>query len=173
KGGEVMENFAKIGAVVFDKTGTLTQGKPSVTAIKSYGMSEDDLLKVTAEAKLISEHHLGRTIVKEAEERGIELTNEPTDFTVEKGHGLHADVAGKHVVIGNRKLLANHKIVIDQEIDEYAVEQEKLGNTAIFIGMDRKVAGVLSIADQIRQEAVDTIKALKAARVKEDRKSTR
>src|SRR5699024_4065476 len=94
KGGEVMENIAKIDAVVFDKTGTLTQGKPSVTAIKAYEMSEKDLLKVTAEVELTSEHHLGQTSVKEAEERGIRLTNEPTDFTVEKGYGLHANVKG-------------------------------------------------------------------------------
>ena len=167
KGGEVMENFAKIDAVVFDKTGTLTQGKPSVTAIKAFEMSEKDLLKVTAEVELISEHHLGQTIVKEAEERGIRLTNEPTDFTVEKGHGLHAKVKGQHVVIGNRKLLANHGMELDEEVNEYAIKQEKLGNTAIFVGMDSRVAGIISIADQIRQEAVDAIKALKAAGVKE------
>src|SRR5690625_4052333 len=97
-----MENFAKIDAVVFDKTGTLTQGKPSVTAIHAIGMSEDELLKLTAEAELISEHHLGQTIVKEAEERGINLTNEAKDFTVEKEHGLYATVARRRVVIGNR-----------------------------------------------------------------------
>src|SRR5699024_8654292 len=72
KGGEVMENLAKIDAVVFDKTGTLTQGKPSVTSIKAFDIDEDALLKITAEAEVISEHHLGQTIVKEAEERGID-----------------------------------------------------------------------------------------------------
>src|SRR5690625_2521592 len=92
KGGEVMENLAKIDAVVFDKTGTLTQGKPSVTSIKAFDMDEDALLKITAEAELISEHHLGQTIVKEAEERGIDLTNEAKDFAVEKGHGLYAKI---------------------------------------------------------------------------------
>src|SRR5699024_6533671 len=95
KGDVVKENFAKIDDVVYEKTGTLTRGKPSVTAIKAFEMSEKDLLKVTAEVEMISEHHLGQTIVKEAEERGIRLTNEPTDFTVEKGHGLHAKVDRK------------------------------------------------------------------------------
>src|SRR5690625_79756 len=167
KGGEVMENFAKIDAVIFDKTGTLTQGKPSVTAIHAIGMSEDELLKLTAEAELISEHHLGQTIVKEAEERGIDLTNEAKDFTVEKGHGLYATVASRRVVIGNRKLLAANEIELEGGIDDYAIGEEKLGNTAIFVGIDGLVAGIISIADQIRPEAINTIKRLKKYGVKE------
>lgn len=167
KGGEVMENFAKIDAVVFDKTGTLTQGKPSVTAIHAIGMDEAELLKMTAEAELISEHHLGQTIVKEAEERGIELTNEAKDFAVEKGHGLYATVAGRRVVIGNRKLLAANNIKLEYDIDDYAIGEEKLGNTAIFVAIDQEVAGIISIADQIRPEAIETIKRLKKYGVKE------
>lgn len=167
KGGEVMENLAKIDAVVFDKTGTLTQGKPSVTNIRAFGMGEDALLKITAEAELISEHHLGQTIVKEAEERGIALTNEPTDFAVEKGHGLYATVASDNVVIGNRKLLENNHIPLDEVINQYAIQEEKAGNTAIFVGINNRVAGVVSIADQIRPEALDAIHQLKAAGVKE------
>ncbi|HJV17113.1 MAG TPA: cation-translocating P-type ATPase [Bacillales bacterium] len=167
KGGEVMENFAKINAVVFDKTGTLTEGKPSVTNIKSFGMDEEDLLKIAAEAELISEHHLGQTIVKAAKDRGISLTNEATDFTVEKGHGLYATVATHKVVIGNRKLLSKNNISLDMSDDQYAIQEEKNGNTAIFVGVNNKVAGIISIADQVRQEAVDTIRQLKAAGVKQ------
>lgn len=167
KGGEVMENFAKIDAVVFDKTGTLTQGKPSVTAIHAIGMKENELLKLTAEAELISEHHLGQTIVKEAEERGIKLTNEAKDFAVEKGHGLYATIAGERVVIGNRKLLDLNNINLTQKVDDYAIGEEKLGNTAIFVAVDGVMVGVVSIADQIRPEAIETIKTLKAYGVKE------
>src|SRR5699024_3044004 len=161
------ENFAKIDAVVFDKTGTLTQGKPSVTAIKAFEMSEKDLLKVTAEVELISEHHLGQTIVKEAEERRITLTNEPTDFAEEKEHGLYATVNTDKDVIGNRKLLQKSHIPLDETIDQYAIQEEKAGNTAIFVGVNNKVAGIVSIADQIRPEASGTIRKLKAAGVKE------
>ncbi|WML46033.1 cation-translocating P-type ATPase [Neobacillus sp. PS3-40] len=167
KGGEVMENFAKVNAVVFDKTGTLTEGKPSVTNIKSFGMDEEALLKITAEAELISEHHLGQTIVKEAKDRGVSLTNEATDFTVEKGHGLYATVASNKVVIGNRKLLSKNNISLDMSIDQFAIQEEKNGNTAIFVGVNNKVAGIISIADQVRQEAVDTIRQLKAAGVEQ------
>src|SRR5690625_7839274 len=98
-------------------------------------MDEDALLKITAEAELISEHHLGQTIVKEAAERGITLTNEPTDFAVEKGHGLYATVASDKIVIGNRKLMQKNQIQLDDAIDQYAIQEEKAGNTAI---LDRK-----------------------------------
>ena len=63
KGGEVMENLAKINAIVFDKTGNLTNGRPEVTAIRGFGISEEELLLTAAEAEVISEHHLGRAIV--------------------------------------------------------------------------------------------------------------
>lgn len=167
KGGEVMENLAKVDVLVFDKTGTLTKGTPEVTGLKAFDIDETELLKRTAEAEVISEHHLGRTIVSEAEKRGIQLTNKPEDFHVVKGHGLQAMVAGKSMVIGNRKLLSERNIELNTKIEEYAVMEEKNGNTAIFISINEKVAGVLSIADQIRPEAVETIKQLKAAGVKQ------
>jgi len=167
KGGEIMENFAKVDAVVFDKIGTLTEGKPSVTKLQAYGIEEDILLKVTAEAELISEHHLGRTIVKEAKERGVTLTNEPADFAVEKGHGLYATVGRDKIVIGNRKLLAKNNIELTEIINQDAIQQEKAGNTAIFVANNQTVRGIVSIADQIRTEAAETIRQLKAAGVKE------
>lgn len=166
KGGEVMENLAKMDVIVFDKTGTLTKGKPSVTNIKTYGMDEDALLKLTAEAEVISEHHLGQTIVGEAEERGITLTNEPKDFTVEKGHGIYATVDNNVLFIGNRKLLETNGIEIETSVNEYAIQEEKNGNTAIFVSIDNVVSGIISIADQIREEAAETIAQLKAFGVK-------
>src|SRR5699024_4127326 len=108
-----------------------------------------------------------QTIVKEAEERGITLTNEPTDFAVEKGHGLYATVASDKIFIGNRKLMQKNQIQLDDAIDQYAIQEEKAGNTAIFVGVNNKVAGIVSIADQIRPEASGAIRQLKAAGVKE------
>lgn len=167
KGGEVMENLAKVDVVVFDKTGTLTEGKPSVTKIKAFGMEENELLKLTAEAEIISEHHLGQTIVAEAENRGIALTNEPKDFAVSKGHGIYATVDNKRLVIGNRKLLQEQGITLAEAKNNYAIQEEKLGNTAIFVGIDNQIAGVISIADQVRQEAAHMIAQLKAYGVKQ------
>src|SRR5690554_2846146 len=90
KGGDKIENLAKVNAIVFDKTGTLTKGKPEVTDIKAFGISEEELLKLAAEVEVTSEHHLGKTIVTKAEEEGIELVNKPSDVDIMKGHGLRA-----------------------------------------------------------------------------------
>src|SRR5690606_2896174 len=102
KGGDKMENLAKVDAIVFDKTGTLTKGKPEVTDIKAFGITKDELLKLAAEVELTSEHHLGKTIVKKAEERGLDLLNQPSDVEILKGHGLQATLTSKQIYIGNK-----------------------------------------------------------------------
>lgn len=166
KGGEVMENLAKLNAFVFDKTGTLTKGKPEVTAIKGFGISEEELLLMAAEAEVISEHHLGRAIVKEAERKGLKLLNSPTEVNVLKGRGIEVNLAGKPLYIGNRKGLFQNEIPITIEEEEYATKQEKAGNTAVFIADDTKLMGVISIADTIRDEAKNTIDNLRSLGIK-------
>src|SRR5690554_1074841 len=161
KGGEVMENLAKLNAIVFDKTGTLTNGRPEVTAIKGFGISEDELLLTAAEAEIISEHHLGRAIVKEAERKGFKLINQPTDVNVLKGRGIEVNLDGKALYLGNRKGLVENKIPLEKEVESYATEQEKLGNTAVFIADNKKIIGIISIADTIRDKAKETIHQLK------------
>ncbi|HZH54448.1 MAG TPA: HAD-IC family P-type ATPase, partial [Sphingobacteriaceae bacterium] len=88
KGGDKMEQLARLNALVFDKTGTLTKGKPEVTAIRSWGMSSEQLLQMTAEAESVSEHHLGQTIVRKAKDSGLELRHKPTEVEIQKGKGL-------------------------------------------------------------------------------------
>lgn len=160
KGGEIMENLAKINAVVFDKTGTLTQGKPAVTAIKSFGLSKDELLLMAAEAEVVSEHHLGRAIVKEANEKGLKLVNKPTETTVLKGRGIEVTLNGNTLFIGNRKGLYHIDIEVDPEIETYATEQEKRGNTAVFVANNKRILGIISIADKVREKAKSTIQQL-------------
>ncbi|MGB3345535.1 MAG: cation-translocating P-type ATPase [Aequorivita sp.] len=162
KGGEVMENLAKINAMVFDKTGTLTKGKPEVTAVKGFGIDEKELLLMAAEAEVISEHHLGRAIVKEAERKGLKLLNKPTEVNVLKGRGIEVDLDGKPLYIGNRKGLFQNGIPIEIEVESYATEQEKAGNTGVFIADDKMVMGIISIADTIRDKARETIQQLRA-----------
>lgn len=165
KGGEVMENLAKINAIAFDKTGTLTKGKPMVTAIKSFGISEEELLLMTAEAEVVSEHHLGRAIVKEAEERGLRLVNKPENPKILKGRGLEAELQGKLIYIGNRKGLSERRVTVLPEIEEYASLQEKEGNTAVFVSNMIDVLGVISIADKVREAAPLAIQELRNAGV--------
>lgn len=162
KGGEVMENLAKLNAIVFDKTGTLTNGKPQVTAVKGFDLSENELLLMAAEAEVISEHHLGRAIVKEAERKGLNLLNKPSEVIVLKGRGIEVNLDGKTLYIGNRKGLLQNEIDIENEVEFYATEQEKGGNTTVFIASDKKVMGIISIADTIRDKAKETIKQLKS-----------
>ncbi|MFC3419210.1 heavy metal translocating P-type ATPase [Salinicoccus hispanicus] len=155
KGGEVMDRFSKVDTIVLDKTGTLTKGKPSVTEIKAFDSHKElELLNWVAQAEIGSEHHLGQTIVKEAETRGLVLDQEAGQVDVIKGNGLEARVRGRVLTIGNRKLMSEKKIAIPTEIEAYAVEREKLGNTAILIAVDKKLAGIFSIADEIREDAV-------------------
>lgn len=166
KGGEVIENLAKVDVVVFDKTGTLTKGNPTVVNIQTYGMDETQLLKITAEAERISEHHLGQTIVKEAETRGIPLINDPSDFMVEKGHGIQAHVNEQTILAGNRKLLEKNNVTLPVSIDDQAKRYEKKGHTVIFVSINDQVKGIISIADEVRAEAVQTIAELKALGIK-------
>ncbi len=162
KGGEIMENLAKINAIVFDKTGTLTNGRPSVTAIKGFGISEDDLLLMAAEAEVISEHHLGRAIVLEAENKGLRLVNQPTDVEVLKGRGIKVELNGMPLYIGNRKGLVQNDIPISDNIESYATRQESLGNTAVFVADGSRVLGIISIADSVREQAKETISQLRS-----------
>ena len=155
KGGEIMDKFSKVDTLVFDKTGTLTKGKPEVTDIHTFNHANaGKLLELVAKAETISEHHLGQTIVKEAESRGVNLADlELTDGEAIKGNGITAVVNGQRLVAGNRKLMKAEHITILKEAETYAVKREKAGNSAIFIALDGKVAGIISIADQIRDDA--------------------
>ena len=162
KGGEVMENLAKLNAIVFDKTGTLTNGKPAVTAIKGFGISEEELLLISAEAEIVSEHHLGRAIVEEAEKRGLTLVNQPTNVEILKGRGLKVELNGKSLYLGNRRGLGQNGISLTKEIDIYAKKQEDLGNTAVFIANESDIIGIISIADTVREQAANTIEQLKS-----------
>lgn len=167
KGGEVMDVLSKVDTIVFDKTGTLTKGRPEVTDIKVFNNhAENDMLRIVAQAELLSEHHLGKTIVNEAKKRNIELTEEVPQGEVVKGHGVIATVEGKQVVIGNRTLMENEHISIEPLIEQYATAQEKHGNTAVFAAIDGKIVAIISIADEIRDDAKQALAELRKQGVK-------
>ena len=167
KGGEIMESLAKIDTVVFDKTGTLTRGRPEVTDIHTFSGNEEELLRLVAEAEMISEHHLGQTIVREANLREIPLVNEPEEAEIIEGNGIRAKIEGKLLTVGNRKLMAANGITIEDKVERYAVDREKAGNTAIFAAIDGIIEGIVSIADQIRPEAIGAIQELRSNGVKQ------
>src|SRR5690606_20742159 len=160
KGGDKMENLAKVNTIVFDKTGTLTRGKPEVTDIKTFGISQRELLKLTAEVEITSEHHLGKTIVKKAEEDDLELIRQPSHVEIMKGHGIRALLDSKQIYIGNISGALKLNIQVHSEAENYMLQQQEKGNTAVLVTRDRNVIGIISIADQIRDKAHATMNEL-------------
>ncbi|MFS0862912.1 heavy metal translocating P-type ATPase [Fredinandcohnia sp. 179-A 10B2 NHS] len=166
KGGEIVEQLSQIDVVAFDKTGTLTVGTPEVSSIKAFGISEKELLELSATAELFSEHHLGKAIVKEADKRNIALNKEPREFRVFKGKGIEAKVAERQLVIGTRKLLLEYKIQLDDKVRAYVASEEEKGQTVVLVSDTQTVLGVISISDQLRPEAVMAIQKIKQSGIK-------
>ncbi len=161
KGGESLETAHKLDTVVFDKTGTLTKGEPEVTDIVTAGsFSEEDILKYAASAEKASEHPLGEAIIKRALEQGIELKS-PKDFTAVEGHGLEAKVDGKTVFIGNKKLMDNQQIRVD-ELEEKAEIFAAEGKTPIYVSLDRKSAGLVAVADTLKENSISAVQKLES-----------
>lgn len=167
KGGEVMDRLSKVDTIVFDKTGTLTKGRPEVTRIVTFGgMEEEELLRYTASAENVSEHHLGQTIVKEAVKRDHADFEEAHNVSVIKGQGILAEIAGRRVLAGNRSLMEQNGIIISESEEGIATQGEKEGNTVVFSAVDHTLMGLFMIKDQIREDAYTSLKALRAAGIK-------
>ena len=168
KGGEIMDKFSKVDTLIFDKTGTLTKGRPEVTEVKAFtNIEQDRLLKLIGKAETISEHHLGQTIVKYVEAQGHDLhTVELSASEAIKGKGVTATVEGHAMILGNRALLKENGITISEEIEQYAVTRERLGNTAIFVTLDTQLIAIASIADQVRDGAKEALANLRSNGIK-------
>ncbi|CAB3395442.1 copper [Cu(I)] transporter ATPase [Kyrpidia spormannii] len=159
RGGEHLERAQKINAVILDKTGTLTTGKPALTDIAVKNGDEAELLRLAASAEGPSEHPLAQAIVRGAMERG--MTTESADsFEAIPGYGVRAVVAGHKVLVGTRALLRQEGIEISA-VEGAAQELEGLGKTAMFVGIDGKVAGVLAVADTVKERAAEAVRRLK------------
>lgn len=165
KGGEIMEKLGTIKVLAFDKTGTLTVGKPSVTHVKTYGIEEDELLRLTAIGESYSEHPLGRAIIARAEKDMGKINDVPEEAEIITGQGLKVVIGGKTYLIGNRKLFASHGINIEAQ-EKYLASEEEKGQTAVIVGSTDNVLGIISIADTVREDAKKLIANLKSLGVK-------
>ncbi len=163
KGGEYLEIANKVQIIVFDKTGTLTKGKPSVTDMVELtnNISETELLRLTAIAESGSEHPLGQAVVNYAREKGIMVAN-PESFEAVSGHGLQARYADHTILIGNRKLMDDNNIHVTATANSKLKDLENQGKTAVLVAIDNKLAGIIGIADTIKENAKETIDALKS-----------
>lgn len=161
KSGEHLERAHKMDTIIFDKTGTITKGEPEVTNILVFTeLEEQEILRIAASVERASEHPLGLSIVKEAEKQGLKLVS-PSDFAAIPGKGLKASFEGKSVLIGNRKLMTeNHVEIKDRQEDLYKLEEE--GKTAMLLALDGVLAGIIAVADQIKDTSLQAIKDLQA-----------
>lgn len=166
KGGDALERLSKIDTIVFDKTGTLTRGMPEVTEIKTLTGDESRMLRLAAGLEVASEHPLGRTIVAAAEHRGLEVDHSPEQVEVIKGGGISGMVDGHRVVVGSRRVLIDAGASLPEDTAQYAEERERAGSTVVLVVLDGSVAGIISIADQVRPEVAAAIAALRTGGVK-------
>jgi len=160
KGGESLETAHKLDTIVFDKTGTLTKGEPEITDLISVNAhSEEEVLKNAASAEKVSEHPLGEAIIKSAIERKIEL-HDPKDFKAIEGHGIEARVDGRNVILGNIKLMKDRGIDI-KDLKKKAEEFAGDGKTSIYVSLDGKSAGIIAVADPLKESSVEALERLK------------
>ncbi len=166
RGGEVLERAEKLTTVVFDKTGTLTRGEPSVTDIVPIGQYPDDeVLRVAAAVEAGSEHPLGEAIVRAAKHQHIEIPR-VQNFAAIPGHGIEGTINGDRVLLGNRRLFREHGYSIIPGIEELLAGLESDGKTAMLIGCNDKVMGVIAVADTLKPEAQEAVAALRREKVK-------
>ena len=162
KGGIHLEEAGSISAIAFDKTGTLTKGEPAVTdTVLLNGLSEEELLSISAGLEARSEHPLAAAIVKAAEERKIEVVP-AEDFRAIAGRGAQGTVNGETVYIGNPRLFAELAI----STESIAMHVERLqaeGKTVMLVGTQEKFLGIVAVADEVRENSAKTIAALKRA----------
>ncbi len=161
RNAEALERFEKVDTLVVDKTGTLTEGKPEVVAVKPASLSENDLLRLAASVEALSEHPLGRAVVRAAGKRGLALAK-AEGFDAPAGKGVTATVEGRRVTLGNAAIMGAHGI--DASGWEAAADALRgKGATAIFVGLDGEAAGVIAIADPIKPTTPQAVRALRAS----------
>ena len=159
KNAEALEGFAKVDTLMVDKTGTLTEGKPKLVAVlPEEGHDEAEVLRLAASLERGSEHPLAEAIVAGAEERGVSLAD-ATDFEAVTGMGVKGVVDGQSVALGNAKLMA--ELGLDGgRISETANARRDEGETVMFVVLDGQIAGLVSVADPVKETTPEALKAL-------------
>src|SRR5438128_1485889 len=160
KSGEALETAHRIDTVVLDKTGTLTRGQPSVTDVVPLdGFRAVDVLRGAGSAEWGSEHPLGEAIVRRAREQAVDLTR-PDRFGAVPGHGIEATVGGRTILVGNPQMLRDRQISLaGAEAAGRGLARE--GKTPIYVAIDKKVAGVIAVADALKVHSRDVVQALR------------
>lgn len=165
RGGESLETAHKLDTIVLDKTGTITKGEPSVTDIVTHnGFSSDRLLSLAASAEKGSEHPLGEAIVIEAQKKGLEFVS-LSNFNAIPGHGISAEIDGTEILLGNRKLMDDRGIAFTN-LENRATELALEGKTPMFIAYGNEPAGIIAVADILKDGSPAAIGALQKLGIK-------
>jgi Cu+-exporting ATPase len=159
KNAEALEVLEKIDTLIVDKTGTLTEGKPRLTSVQPLnGMTESELLRLTASIERGSEHPLAAAIVAGAQQRGLTIS-EAQEFQSVTGKGVIGRIDGRVVALGNSKLF--EQLNVDVSVaSERAEAQRKEGETVMFVGVDGRLAGLVGVSDPIKESTAEAIRAL-------------
>ncbi|WP_027415116.1 heavy metal translocating P-type ATPase [Aneurinibacillus terranovensis] len=159
KGGEHLESTHRIEAIVLDKTGTVTKGKPELTDVMTSGVDERSFLRWVGAAEKNSEHPLAEAVVTGIAAKGIEWPA-ADEFEAIPGYGIRAVVEGKEILAGTRKMMMKYEVAVDEAIE--SMEQlEQAGKTAMLIAIDRKYAGIVAVADTIKETSKEAVTRLK------------
>lgn len=159
KTGSALEKAHRFGAIVFDKTGTLTQGKLTVTDVVATGGDEDEVLKFASIAEKRSEHPIGEAIIQSAREKGIKIP-EADSFTAIPGEGIRIKYKNHRISLGNRKLMKGDEIELSH-IEDKIERLEGQGKTVMILGVDGRAAGIIAVADTVKEGAREAIGELK------------
>ena len=161
--GDALERLAKVSKITFDKTGTLTYGTPNVTAVETVSdYSRDEIFAYVASAEKMSEHPLGKAIVR----CYGKTTDEAKDFKMIPGEGVSAVVNGKFVKAGNLKLISkSEKVSLTKELAVGAGKYISEGSTVIYVSIDDEMTGYIVLSDTVREESIAMIKQLEALEV--------
>ncbi|MDQ1002845.1 Cu+-exporting ATPase [Neobacillus niacini] len=159
KGGEHLETTHRLDTIILDKTGTVTNGKPSLTdVILAEGMDEKEFLTLVGTAERNSEHPLAEAIVEGIKAKGINLGSSDT-FEAIPGFGIQSTVSGKQLLIGTRRLMAKDNINVQEELAKME-NLEKQGKTAMLVAIDGSYAGIVAVADTIKDTSKEAIARL-------------
>jgi len=157
--GEAIQTLQDVKAIVFDKTGTITSGKPGVTDIvPGDGFDENGLLKVAGSLESGSEHPLGQAIVRETKARGLQLS-ELEAFEAVTGRGVTGRLDGHAVLIGSRKLMQHHQVSYDGMKESFEKLEDE-AKTVMLVAIDGTLAGIIAVADMLKEDSKDAIKEL-------------
>ncbi|MCL9780781.1 cadmium-translocating P-type ATPase [Vibrio sp. S4M6] len=159
RNGESLQKASKLDVIIVDKTGTVTEGKPSVTDVVTLnGYQEEELLRLAASIEQSSEHPLAEAVVESAKSKNL-LLEMSTDFEAISGYGIQGKLADKYLAMGNHKLMAKNNIDVQSvanQIDEFAEQ----GKTPMYLAIDGVLAGLIVVADAIREDSAAAIRRL-------------